>query len=107
SLFSSDGLFSIIGAWSYRGKTHQFEVPSQFLDQDAYSLYDLHLIWKRSDGRYEIGLHGRNLGDEQYKTSGYVFATPDGTVPTLGLEGVMNAFYGPPRTVTLTGTVNF
>jgi iron complex outermembrane receptor protein len=107
SLFGNDGLFSIIGAWSYRGETNQFEVPSQFLDQDAYSLYDLHLIWERSDGRYQIGLHGRNLSDEQYKTSGYVFATPDGSASTLGLEGVMNAFYGPPRTVTLTATVNF
>ncbi len=106
-LFGNDGLFSIIGAWSYRGETNQFEVPSQFLDQDAYSLYDLHLIWERNDGRYQIGLHGRNLSDEQYKTSGYVFATPDGSASTLGLEGVMNAFYGPPRTVTLTATVNF
>lgn len=107
SLFGNDGLFSVIGAWSYRGKTNQFEVPSQFLDQEAYSLYDLHLTWERNDGRYEIGLHGRNLGDEQYKTSGYVFATPDGSASTLGLEGVLNAFYGPPRTVTLTGTINF
>ncbi|NBD96109.1 MAG: TonB-dependent receptor [Gammaproteobacteria bacterium] len=107
ALFGSEGMFSVIGAWSYRGKTNQFEIPSQFLDQEAYSLYDLHLIWKRNDGKYEIGLHGRNLGDEQYKTSGYVFATPDGSASTLGLEGVMNAFYGPPRTVTLTATVNF
>jgi len=105
--FGNDGMLSAIGAWSYRGKTNQFEIPSQFLDQENYSLYDLHLVWKRNDGRYEIGLHGRNLSDEQYKTSGYVFATPDGTQSTLGLEGVMNAFYAPPRTVTLTGTVNF
>ncbi|MFW5926458.1 MAG: TonB-dependent receptor [Wenzhouxiangella sp.] len=107
SLGSNDGIFSITGAWSYRGKTNQFEIPSEFLDQDAYSVYDLNLIWKRNDGRYEIGLHGRNLSNEEYKTSGYVFATPDGTESTLGLEGVMNAFYGPPRTITLTGTVNF
>ena len=86
--FGNDGMFSAIGAWSYRGKTNQFEIPSQFLDQDAYSLYDLHLVWKRNDGRYEIGLHGRNLSDEQYKTSGYNFATPDGSESTLGLEGV-------------------
>jgi len=39
--------------------------------------------------------------------SGYVFATPDGSTSTLGLEGVMNAFYGPPRTITLTGQINF
>jgi iron complex outermembrane recepter protein len=107
ALFGSDGLFSVIGAWSYRGKTNQFEIPSPFLDQDAYSLYDLHLVWKPNNGRYEIGLHGRNLGDEQYKTSGYNFATPDGSASTLGLEGVMNAFYAPPRTITLTGTINF
>jgi len=107
AMFGNEGMFSVIGAWSYRGKTNQFEIASPFLDQDAYSLYDLHLVWKRNDGRYQIGLHGRNLGDEQYKTAGYVFATPDGSASTLGLEGVMNAFYGPPRTITLTGTVHF
>jgi iron complex outermembrane receptor protein len=107
SLFGHGGTFSVIGAWSYRGETNQFEIPSEFLDQDAYSLYDLHLLWKRDDGRYELGLHGRNLGDERYKVSGYNFATPDGSASTLGLEGVLNAFYGPPRTVTLTATVNF
>jgi hypothetical protein len=36
-----------------------------------------------------------------------VFATPDGSASTLGLEGVMNAFYAPPRTVTLTAKLNF
>ncbi|AKS42769.1 TonB-dependent receptor [Wenzhouxiangella marina] len=107
SLFGADGTFGIMGAWSYRGETNQFEIPSDFLDQPSYSLYDMHLTWKRMDGRYEIGLHGRNLGDKQYITSGYVFATPDGSASTLGLEGVMNAFYGAPRTITLTGTINF
>ncbi|QOC23216.1 TonB-dependent receptor [Wenzhouxiangella sp. AB-CW3] len=105
--FGTEGDFSIRGAWSYRSETHQFETPSQFLDQPAYSLYDLSMIWMRADGRFELGLHGRNLTNEEYKVSGYVFATPDGTEPTLGLEGVMNAFYGPPRTFTLTGTFNF
>ncbi|MGK7295308.1 MAG: TonB-dependent receptor [Candidatus Wenzhouxiangella sp. M2_3B_020] len=107
NLFGEDGTFSVIGSWSYRGDTNQFEIPSQFLDQDAYSLFDLNLVWERFDGKYQIGLHGRNLTDEEYKVSGYVFATPDGQAPTLGLEGVMNAFYGPPRTITLTGRVNF
>jgi iron complex outermembrane recepter protein len=106
-LFGSDGQFSVLGSWSFRSKTNQFEISSDFLDQPAYSLYDMSLLWQRADGRYELGLHGRNLTNKEYKVSGYVFATPDGTQPTLGLEGVMNAFYGPPRTVTLTGTVNF
>lgn len=106
-LFGVEGSFSVLGGWSYRGETNQFEVPSQFLDQGAYSLYDLSLIWRTLDGKYEFGLHGRNLSDERYKVSGYVFATPDGSTPTLGLEGVMNAFYGPPRSVTATASVNF
>jgi iron complex outermembrane receptor protein len=105
--FSTDATLSLIGAWSYRSKTNQFEIPSAFLDQSAYSLYDLSLVWRRADNRYEVALHGRNLSNEEYKVSGYVFATPDGSASTLGLEGVMNAFYGAPRTITLTGQVNF
>lgn len=107
NIFSTEGSVSFIGAWSYRSKTNQFEIPSEFLDQAPYSLYDAHIVWKPVSGRYEIGLHGRNLSDKQYKTAGYVFATPDGSASTLGLEGVMNAFYGAPRTVTLTAKVNF
>lgn len=106
-LFGVDGSFGMMGAWSYRSKTNQFEIPSPFLDQAAYSLFDASLSWQRYDGRYELILNGRNLGDKEYKVSGYVFATPDGQVSTLGLEGVMNAFYGAPRTVTLTGRINF
>lgn len=107
ALFGHDGGLALTAAWSYRSKNSQFEIPSPFLDQAAYSLYDLSLIWRRADGRYQVGLHGRNLGNEEYKTSGYAFATPNGQVSTLGLEGIMNAFYGPPRTVTLTAQVNF
>jgi len=106
-LFGVDGNFGAIGAWSYRSKTNQFEIPSPFLDQAAYSLFDASLTWQRYDGRYELILSGRNLGNKEYKVSGYVFATPDGQTSTLGLEGVMNAFYGAPRTVTLTGRINF
>jgi iron complex outermembrane receptor protein len=106
-LFGNAGTLSFIGAWSYRSETNQFETPSQFLDEGAYSLFDASIVWKRLDGKYELGLYGRNLSDQQYKVSGYVFATPDGQASTLGLEGVMNAFYGPPRTITATARVNF
>ena len=105
--FGHDGDVSVIGAWSYRSKTNQFEIASDFLDQPSYSLYDMSLVWRRADNRYELGLHGRNLSNREYKVSGYAFATPDGSQSTLGLEGVMNAFYGAPRTITLTGQVNF
>jgi len=106
-MFGQDGTIALIGGWSYRGDTNQFEVPSQFLDQDAYSLIDASLVWKHSSGKYEIGLYGRNLTDQQYRTSGHQFVTPDGSASTLGLEGVANAFFGPPRTYTLTTRIRF
>jgi len=107
ALVGNAGMLSIIGAWSFRTETNQFETTSAFLDEGSYSLYDASIVWKRLDGKYELGLYGRNLADKEYKVSGYNFASPDGTSSTLGLEGVLNAFYGNPRTVTLTARVNF
>jgi len=106
-LFDQPGDMSLIGGWSYRGDTNQFEVPSPFLDQDAYSLIDASLIWKPMSGRYEVGLHANNITDQQYRTSGHQFVTPDGSTSTLGLEGVANAFFGPPRTYSLTARITF
>ena len=70
-LFDQPGNMSLIGGWSYRGDTNQFEVPSPFLDQEAYSLIDASLIWKPLSGRYEVGLHANNITDQQYRTSGH------------------------------------
>jgi iron complex outermembrane receptor protein len=89
-----NGKLSLIGSWSYKGKTYQFETPSD-IDQDAYRLWDASLVWTRSDGKVRAGLHGKNLGDVHYKTAGYLF-------PTLGKEGTLTAFYGAPRTVQAT-----
>ena len=97
---------------SYRTKTFQFETPSPFLDQKAYALFDASLVWK-SEGGVSIGLHGKNLTDKQYKTSGYQFLTVNpvtgvpirnasgNVIPSLGREGVVTAFYGNPRQLFL------
>jgi len=106
-LFDQAGSMTLIGGWSYRGETNQFENPSQFLDEDAYSLFDASLVWRPSHGRYEVGIYARNLTDQQYRTSGYLFATPDGSASTLGLEGIANTFFGPPRTYEVSARFNF
>jgi iron complex outermembrane receptor protein len=93
------GKLSLIGSWSYKGKTYQFETPSD-LDQDAYHLWDASVVWTRADGKVRAGIHGKNLGDVHYKTAGYVF-------PTLGNEGTLTAFYGAPRTVQATVEYRF
>ncbi len=103
---------------AYRSRTNQFEVPSAFLDQPKYALLDADIVYTLADGRYSIGLHGKNLTDKRYVTSGYQFlaTAPDGTIlrtaagnpiPTLGKEGVATAFYGNPRQLFVTLGVNF
>ena len=88
------GKISFIPSASYRSSFSMFEIPSR-LDQGAYWLYDASLVWTSESERYRVGLHGKNLGDEHYKTGGYLF-------PTLGNEGTLTAFYGNPRQVSAT-----
>ncbi|MCC6072914.1 TonB-dependent receptor [Massilia sp. GCM10020059] len=88
------GRLTLSGNASYKDDTNQFETTS-LLDQDAYTLWDASVVWTSANGKIRAGLHGKNLGDKEYKTGGYLF-------PTLGNEGVLTAFYGNPRTVSAT-----
>jgi iron complex outermembrane receptor protein len=104
---------------SYRSKTYQFEIANPYFDESGYALLDGNLIWTAPGGRYTIGVHGRNLTDKHYKTSGYTFMAVDPTtgillhdaggnlIPSLGKEGVLTAFYGNPRQVWLSFGVKF
>ena len=89
------GSLFVIPSFAYRDKASQFEFPNALLDQDAFTLWDLSVVWEDDDGHWRVGLHGKNLTDEEYKVAGYDF-------PALGLEGNVTAFYGPPQTVTAT-----
>jgi iron complex outermembrane recepter protein len=112
------GLLSASTTVSYRSKTNQFEVPSPFLDQPGYALWDASLVWTDESDRYSFGIHAKNITDKQYITSGYQFllTAPDGTPlrtaagalrPSLGREGIVTAFYGNPRQVFATFGVKF
>jgi len=90
-LRSGDLVFN--GNWSYRDDVVQFEIPIPEIDQKAYSLFSASVVWVAPEGKWSLGLHGKNLADKRYRTAGYNF-------PTLGLENNVNAFYGPPRTFT-------
>ncbi|MBT8097742.1 MAG: TonB-dependent receptor, partial [Woeseia sp.] len=100
SLFSTEGNLSSITSLAYRSKTSQFEVRNELLDQGSYSLLDWSIVWQDDDGRWQAGLHAKNLTDEEYKVAGYNF-------PSLGLEGSVTGFYGNPRTVTATVEYRF
>lgn len=85
---------------SYRGDFSQFEFPNPILDQDAYALVDLSLIWTAPSERWSVGLFGKNLTDEEYRVGGYNF-------PGALFNDSIIGYYGPPRTVTGSIQVKF
>ena len=110
-----EGAVTLGAGMSFKSKTYQFEVANPYLDQPAYQLFDASLVYRAPGGRWTLGLYGKNLTDEHYRTSGYTYMAANATtgdlvtpmVSTLGKEGVLTTFYGNPRQVYLTATVNF
>ena len=97
---AAGGTIAFIPAASYRGDSQMFEFATPMLDQPSYWLYDSSLVWTSESERYRLGLHGKNLGDEEYRVGGYNFNSP--------LTGnALIGFYGPPRTWTATFEVSF
>ncbi|TQV82576.1 TonB-dependent receptor [Exilibacterium tricleocarpae] len=94
------GELSVTGQIAYRSETHQFEIKNELLDQPGYSLVNASVVWTSDDDKWQVGLHGKNLSDKEYKVAGYNF-------PTLGPGGTVTAFYGNPRTVTGSVSYNF
>ena len=106
---------------SYRSRTSQFEIATPLFgfDQPGFALWDASLVWRSADDRWSIGLHGKNLTDQRYVTSGYNFLLVDPVtgVPirdaqgnlrsALGPDGVFTAFYGNPRQIYVTVGLNF
>jgi iron complex outermembrane receptor protein len=83
------GRLNLTSSLSWRDKQYQADLPHEEFDQPAYTLWDLGITWSRQDGRWQLGLQGRNLTNEVYKVSGLDI--------TIGLEGNYVAYYGNPR----------
>ncbi|MDE2411640.1 MAG: TonB-dependent receptor [Sphingomonadales bacterium] len=111
----ADGTLTLSGGMSFKSKTYQFEIANPYIDQPAYQLYDASLVYRARGGRWSLGVFGKNLTDKHVKTSGYTYMAVNPTtgdlitplVSSLGKEGVLSAFYGNPRQVFVTGTLNF
>ena len=86
---------------SYRDSYHMFEFENPLLDQtEDYTLVDASIAWTLANDKLTFQLTGRNLTDEEYKIGGYQFLGA-----TFG--NIVNSFYGPPRTVSLSASYRF
>ncbi|CAI8153641.1 MAG: Pesticin receptor [Pseudidiomarina mangrovi] len=93
------------GNMAYRSATQIFEVPSM-LDMGGYSVINTSVTWYSDDGKWNVGLHAKNLGDKVYRLAGYNFAAARDasgniTAPGLGGEDTIVGYYGDPRTISL------
>ena len=109
SMMGGDTRFSL--NYGYKSEITQFEIPNADIDQGSYGLVNASAIWASSDDKWRVGLHGKNLTDEEVKTSGYCFGAGQGAgtatacPSTLGLENNTTVFYAAPRTIT--GTIEY
>ncbi|WOJ92315.1 TonB-dependent receptor [Congregibacter variabilis] len=92
--------------YSYKGDVQQFEIAAADIDQEAYGLLNASIVWTSGDERWLVGLHGKNLTDEEYRTAGYCFGT-SGCPSALGLENNTTVFFGPPTTGFVTVEYRF
>ncbi|WP_371187114.1 TonB-dependent receptor [Thalassotalea maritima] len=103
-LSSSVGDFVFNASYYYRDDYVLFEEDS-LLTQDGYGIFNMGVNWLSDDGHWRVGLHGKNLTDEEYMIGGYQFVAPiegGGYIPGLGGDNTLIAYYGDPRTVSLT-----
>ena len=116
----ASGRLNLNSTVSYRSKSQQFELAIPGLDQKGFALWDANIVWRSNGGRYEFGVHAKNLLNKRYIVSGYNFlrqnpftgqfinaAGAPALSSALGLEGVLTGFYGDPRRVWASLGVNF
>ncbi|MFC4312515.1 TonB-dependent receptor [Steroidobacter flavus] len=90
--------------WQYRSDTKVQNLTASVTDQPAYDVIDATVAWTSDGGRWRFALDGRNLADEEYRTSGYDFG-PVGSGLFGGISQI--GFYGPPRTWTVSAIYSF
>jgi iron complex outermembrane recepter protein len=66
--------------------------------QEAYWLFDAQIVWTDPTEKLSVGLYGKNLSDEIYRTDAQEFSS---------VGGIRTAYYGAPMTGQLKLTVRY
>jgi iron complex outermembrane receptor protein len=94
------GRISFTPSISYRSDYSQFEIPNALLDENGYTLIDASIVWTSPNERFQLSAVARNLTDARYRIGGYSF-------PGALFGNSIIAFYGPPRTYTISAEMRF
>ncbi|MEE4277169.1 MAG: TonB-dependent receptor [Halieaceae bacterium] len=102
-----NGNLLLTSNYSYKGDIQQFEAPNPDIDQEAYGIWNASVVWTSASETWLLGIHGKNLADEEYATAGYCFGFQNCPGAALGGENNTTVFFGPPRTVFATVEYRF
>lgn len=91
------GTLTLMGDVSYKDDVYFTEFARLLEGQEAYTILDLQLQYKSSDGRWTADLWGKNLTDEEVASSTFQLAT----------ARVIGVTYMPPRTYGVTVGYSF
>lgn len=80
-------------SYSYRDDIIPTTDLSEIIAQDAYGTVDATIAYTTAAGSWRLALEGRNLTDEQYRTTGYDLRSSGAPI--------VQGFYGDPRTLAL------
>lgn len=79
--------------YSYRDDVIPTTDLSDIVAQEGYDTVDATLAYTSADGQWRVALEGRNLTDEEYRTTGY-------DLRNSGFP-IVQGFYGNPRSIAL------
>lgn len=101
-----NGSLRFVGNYSYRSSYDVVEL-NNLLTQEGYGMLNLGVNWYSDNGKWTVGLHGKNLTREEYLVGNYAFVAPDPNnpgqfLPGLGGDTTLIGYYGAPRTISLT-----
>ncbi|WP_323845027.1 TonB-dependent receptor [Microbulbifer magnicolonia] len=86
-------------SYSYRDDVHPTTDLSEYIFQEAYGLWNAALVFTPPGESWRLALEGRNLTDEEYRTTGY------------DLRGsnfpIVSGYYGDPRVWALRLNMDF
>lgn len=86
-------------SYSYRDDIIPTTDLSPIIEQEAYDTVDATLAYTTADEHWRFAIEGRNLTDEEYRTTGYDLRSSGAPI----VEG----FYGAPRTVAIKASYGF
>ena len=105
NLETAMGDYLVSGNYYYRSD-YELSGLDNLLTQDGYGLANLSINWFSDDGKWQVGLHAKNITDEEYLVGNYTFVTINqttgGYLPGLGGDNTLIGYYGDPRTIALT-----